>query len=104
MSRWPHRGPPPPWGGSGGVEHNLSRGGANTPTPALPKRGRRARAPLNERRAKRSGRHVDLHLDRAGGIALAKSKASTLSLKAKRSVIRGFTSILPEAIIATARG
>ena len=43
-------------------------------------------------------------LTEAGGIALAKSNASTLSSKLKRSVISGFTSILPEASIATARG
>ena len=43
-------------------------------------------------------------LTEAGGIALAKSNASTLSSKLNRSVISGFTSILPEAIIATARG
>jgi len=34
-------------------------------------------------------------LTELGGIALAKSKAAMLSSKAKRSVISGFTSILP---------
>src|SRR5215208_54812 len=43
-------------------------------------------------------------LTEAGGIDFAKSKASTLRSKANRSVMSGFTSIFPVAIIATARG